>query len=119
MKHLPLTHAIAEIIMTGATATDLSHELGFQDTTMVYRYRRGLTKKIAHWRALAIYEKYDILIDTYSSVEDLEAKAARSEDTNADSCGHILDKLLVIASYKGNDLRQRLLKFIAQLDNRE
>ena len=54
-----LADAIAAILDSGVTPTDLSHELGFQDTSMVYRYKKGTTKSMGHIRALIIYQEYN------------------------------------------------------------
>jgi hypothetical protein len=116
-----LAEAITAILDSGVTPTDLSHELGFQDTSMVYRYKTGKTKSTSAVRALIIFNEYDMLLDDYVNAEHLQTKAEAEMSKggkSVDKCGHILDKLLVIASYKGNDLRQRLLRLISDLDNR-
>jgi len=116
-----LQDAINHIIDSGVTPTELSHELGFQDTSMVYRYKNGKTKTTSAVRAKVLFDKYGILLDDFISAEHLEQKAQAELNRGikeVDSCGHIFDKLLVIASYKGADLRQRLLKFIAEMDKR-
>jgi len=116
-----LAEAVQAILDSGVTPTDLSHELGFQDTSMVYRYRLGTTKTTSALRALILFNEYDMLLDEYVSEEHLKTKAEAEMSKGMDkldTCGHILDKLLVIASYKGANLRQRLLRLIADLDKR-
>ena len=116
-----LQNAITAILDSGVTPTDLSHELGYQDTSMVYRYKKGTTLKCSHIRALVIFQEYDMLLDDFQSEAHLKTLAEKELDKghkDIDKCGHLLDKLIVIASYKGNDLRTRLLQFIADYDKR-
>jgi len=116
-----LAEAIATILDSGVTPTDLSHELGFQDTSMIYRYRNSKTLKTSAIRALVIFNEYDMLLDDYDSEEHLKMLAQTELDKGnkgIDKCGHLMDKLIIIASYKGNDLRTKLLHFIADYDGR-
>jgi len=111
-----LAEAITAILDSGVTPTDLSHELGYQDTSMIYRYKKGRTKSCSHIRALVIYQEYDMLLDEYVSEAHLRELANKELDKSGkgiDKCGHLMDKLIVIASYKGQDLRTKLLRFIA------
>ena len=111
-----LAEAISTILDSGVTPTDLSHELGFQDTSMIYRYRQGKTKSCSAIRALVIYQEYDMLLDDFTSADHLRTVAQKELDKGGkgiDKCGHLMDKLIVIASYKGQDLRTKLLRFIA------
>jgi hypothetical protein len=88
---------------------------------MVYRYKTGKVKTTTAVRAQIILLSYGYLLDTYASPKHLDQKANAELNRGAkeiDSCGYIFDKLLVIASYQGQDLRQRLLKFIADFDKR-
>jgi len=113
--------AIETILASGVTPTDLSHELGFKDTAMVYRYKHGKTKSTTATRAKIIYDTYNMLLADYTSAEQLEELAEKEQQRSvktADACGHIFDKLLLVASYKGKDLRQKLLKFISDYDTR-
>ncbi len=116
-----LADAITEILDSGVTPTELSHELGFQDTSMTYRYKLGKTKSCSAIRAMIIYTQYDMLIDEYASPEHLQMlvdKEISKGSKGVDKCGHLMDKLIIIASYKGSDLRQKLLRFIADYDGR-
>ena len=116
-----LAEAITTILDSGVTPTELSHELGFQDTSMVYRYKNAKTLKTSHIRALVIFNEYDMLLDEYVSESHLKELAQKELDKSGkgiDKCGHLLDKLIVIASYKGSDLRTKLLQFIADYDKR-
>ena len=119
--YFTLEEAINTILNNGVTPTELSHELGFSDTSMVYRYKTGKTKSTSATRAKIIYDNYNILLDDYTTVEHLMQKAKIEMDKGAksvDVCSHLMDKLIVIASYKGSDLRQKLLRFIANHDTR-
>jgi len=106
----------------GIKIIDLSHQLGFQDGASVTRYKSGKTKACSATRAKIIFDTYDILLDVYASTKDLEF-VVNKELTNSvkvrSECEHIMDKLIVIASYQGKDLRQKLLRLIADLDTRE
>lgn len=116
-----LAEAITTVLDSGVTPTDLSHELGFQDTSMIYRYRNAKTLKTSHIRALVIFQEYDMLLDEYVSADHLRELAQKELDKGGkdiDKCGHLMDKLIVIASYKGQDLRTKLLQFIADYDKR-
>ena len=116
-----LAEAITTILDSGVTPTELSHELGFQDTSMVYRYKNAKTLKTSAIRALVIFQEYDMLLDDYMGESHLAQMAQKELDKggrSVDKCGHLLDKLIVIASYKGNDLRTKLLQFIADYDKR-
>ena len=116
-----LAEAITTILDSGVTPTELSHELGFQDTSMVYRYKNAKTLKTSHIRALVVFNEYDMLLDEYVSESHLKELAQKELDKSGkgiDKCGHLLDKLIVIASYKGSDLRTKLLQFIADYDKR-
>jgi len=116
-----LAEAITTILDSGVTPTELSHELGFQDTSMVYRYKTGKTKSMGHIKSLVIFNEYDMLLDDYVSADQLKELAQKALDTGGksiDKCSHLMDKLIIIASYKGQDLRQKLLRFIADNDNR-
>ena len=122
MTKYSLQDAVNLILEKGVTPTELSHELGFQDTSMVYRYKTGKTKSTSAIRASIIYDTYGYLLDDYVSVDHLRSKAETEEakvSKQIEVCGHIFDRLLVLASYKGKDLRQRLLKFIAEMDRRD
>jgi len=116
-----LAEAIQAILDSGVTPTELSHELGFQDTSMVYRYKNGKTKSMGHIKALVVYKEYDMLLEEYDSSEQLITLANKElakGGKDIDKCGHLLDKLIIIASYKGSDLRSKLLQFIADYDRR-
>jgi len=121
MKKVSLQEAI-DIALQKVTPTELSHELGFQDTSMVYRYKKGITKSTTATRAKILYDDFGLLLDDYVSVEHLNSLAEKEQnkDNNktVDACGHVMDKLLIVASYKGKDLRQKLLRFIADYDKR-
>lgn len=115
-KRLSLKEAIVEILESGVKGVHLAHQLGFQDTSMVYRYRTGGVKKCTAIRAQIILQEYNILLDDYLTVVQLK-EHVDNELTNgakvASQCQHLMDKLIVIASYKGQDLRSKLLRFIA------
>ena len=116
-RQLSLKEAIVDILDGGVKAIDLSHQLGFQDSAMVYRYRTGKAKSCSAIRAQIILQEYDILLDDYVSTVQLKTKVDDELLAGAkikDGCQHLMDKLIIIASYKGADLRSRLLKFIAE-----
>ena len=113
---MSLQGAVRSILESGVKGIDLAHQMGFQDTSMVYRYRTGSTKTCSAIRAQVLLAEYNILLDDYHSVVQLKAKVD-TELLNgakiAGQCQHLMDKLIVIASYKGADLRSKLLRFIA------
>lgn len=115
-KIMGLQEAVTSILEGGVKGTDLAHQMGFQDTSMVYRYKTGKTKKCSAIRAQIILQEYDILLDDYLTVVQLK-EHVDNELINgakvASQCQHLMDKLIVIASYKGADLRSKLLRFIA------
>jgi len=116
-----LADAINEIVASGVTPTELAHQLGFNDTSMIYRYGKGKTVKCSHIRAKILFTTYDMLLDEYDSEEHLNMLSQQELDKGGrmpDPCAKIMDNLLVIASYKGGDLRTRLLRFIADYDKR-
>ncbi len=116
-----LADAITAILDSGIKPIDLSHELGFQDPSMIHRYKTGKTKTCTAIRALIIFNEYDMLLDDFNSEDHLKMLAENELNRGGkdkDKCGHIMDKLLVIASYKGQDLRSKLLRFIADYDKR-
>jgi len=116
-----LAEAIQAILASGVTPTELSNELGFSDTSMIYRYSKGTTLKTSAIRASILFTTYDMLLDDYDSEEHLNMLLQQELDKGGrmpEPCAKLMDRLLILASYKGADLRTRLLRFIADYDKR-
>ena len=53
--------------------------LGLKGSPMLYHYMSGHTDTIEPERALVIYQKFDILIDLWLDIEELERDATNTE----------------------------------------
>lgn len=116
-----LKEAIETILDSGVSPTNLSHELGFNDTSMVYRYKKGQTAKTTAIRAKTIHTSYGMLLDDYTSLDHLNTLTQAELDKGGKmptTCQHLMKELLAILSYDGVNLRPRLLRFVADHDKR-
>ncbi len=58
---------------------DLFKLLGLKGSPMLYHYMSGKTDRIEAERALVIYEKFNILIDNWDDVDELQREAINTE----------------------------------------
>ena len=118
MVRMSLQVAITELLnVRMIKGTFLASELGFSDTVMIYRYRKGTVKSCTHKRAYLIYKNYDILIDAYNDplqLQDLISAEDLASTKEKDKCTHITKKLVAMASLEATECKRSLLKLIAE-----